>query len=317
MVKGGMAPIEQSRVAWTKEAQGKKHKLSARDIRHAKYMIGAATSKDQPINLAQMAATINSTKEGTSRVDKSTIARHLSKVGITCDASVGNIPRELKSEDLPSWLARRRSLALKLKKGWYKKVMMADEAYFGLKQKVHIRQRQWHLPGRKRVVQREKQGTQDRVTVYGAMGLEKFTPLEVFMDGKQLNGEAYRRMMDQDVLPALARCDPPTEYMDDRYQCHIQGDTEDLFTDNDIKHSTLVEYSPDLNWMEKVWANMAEVVYEHNTRSFTSKQALVEALQAAWAKTAGSKKFRAGLLEQYREACKKVVDAQGYRVHWD
>jgi hypothetical protein len=69
--------------------------------------------------------------------------------------------------------------------------------------------------------------------------------------------------------------------------------------------------------MEKVWANMNEIIYEHNTRTFSSKESLEEAVQKAWAKTAGSKKFRAALLERYREACKKVVDAQGYRVHWD
>jgi hypothetical protein len=317
MVKGGMTVVERGRKLWTKEAKGKKHKLSARDIRHAKLMIGAASSKDMPINLTQMAETINSTKSGTNQVDKSTIARHLAKGGIKCDMSAGNIPRELKPEALSSWLSRRRSLALKLKKGLYKHVVMADEAYFGFKQKVHVRQRQWHLQGRKRIVQREKQGTEHRVTVYGAMGLDHCPPLVVFKAGTQLDGETYRRMLDSKILPPLARFNPPVKFYDDRYSCHVQVDTEDLFEDNDIEHRSLVEYGCDLNWMEKVWANMNEIIYEHNTRTFSSKESLEEAVQKAWAKTAGSKKFRAALLERYREACKKVVDAQGYRVHWD
>jgi hypothetical protein len=142
MVKGRMTVVERGRMLWTREAKGKKHKLSARDLRHIKLMIGAATSKDMPINLVQMTETVNSTKSGTDRIDKSTIARHLAKTGIKCDTSAGNIPRELKSDAVPSWLARRRSLALKMKKGLYKHVVMADEAYFGFKQKVHLRQRQ-------------------------------------------------------------------------------------------------------------------------------------------------------------------------------
>jgi hypothetical protein len=166
-------------------------------------------------------------------------------------------------------------------------------------------------------VEREKQGSADRVTVYGALGLDKVTRLIVFKDGKQLDGESYRRMMDSKIVPSLARCNPPIKYLDDRYSCHIQDFTEDILDDNGIEHGTLVEYSCDLNWMEKVWANLAEIVYQHGTYQFTSKDDLEEALQAAWAKTAGSKKWRAALLEKHRAACKKVVDAKGYRVHWD
>lgn len=196
-------------------------------------------------------------------------------------------------------------------------LVMADEAFFGLKRKVRVQKKNWHITGApRREVKYEKRRAQDLVTVWGGLGLGRHTPLSVFEHGQFINGEELRRMLDQNVVPALGLLQPPTILGEDNLLAHHQEDTEQLLEDNDIKHMFLTVFSGDLNWMEKVWANLGDIVYEGG-KAYASKSELIAALEHAWATLTHSSQYKQGLLAGWRGACKKVLANEGKRVHWD
>ena len=81
--------------------------------------------------------------------------------------------------------------------------MFGDEAFFGLSRRVHHQEVLAHIDGHAPIVQRAARDEPHRVTVWGAVGLDVYTPFIVFDNGKCLTGPDYGRMMDSTIIPDL------------------------------------------------------------------------------------------------------------------
>ena len=123
-------------------------------------------------------------------------------------------------------------------------------------------------------------------------------------------------MMDRDVIPILEGIGTGVTLIEDNWPTHKTEQGEINFRHHHVIHKFLPPWSPDLSWIEKVWANLARRVYA-NGRVYRSKEELTTVLKAEWELLVGDFDYRRRLVVQAEAACKKVIEHQGYRVHWD
>ena len=169
----------------------------------------------------------------------------------------------------------------------WKRVIFSDECafrkmYFGADKRV------WRKVGdysKDSAFLHTQQGDSGVLThVYGAMSL--FGPgLLLFLDGN-LDGSGYMRMLRTsvrpymlDVLTALDEMHEDgfdlNEYLilaDDNASPHSSHEVTELFGSLGIRSICWPPYSPDLNLIEHIWAELKKRVYNNGTRTFRSKE---------------------------------------------
>ena len=103
---------------------------------------------------------------------------------------------------------------------------------------------------------------------------------------------------------------------EDNWGVHKNEYAVNLFRENRIERDFIPTYSPDISWQEKAWANLASRVYAGG-RKFTDKAELTTVLKRERETLATNADYRRRLVVQGEAACRKIIDNQGYRVHWD
>jgi hypothetical protein len=306
-----------SQAVFTAEAQGKRNKLSARDINHLRIYAKKTYAADEKISVRGLTEEANRTKEGTATVGATTVWNTFDRLGLACDARSGNWPRQISYAELSGWLSRRRQFCKVMKSIDKSRIIMADESFFGLKAKQAKYSKETHPIGQKRQQQYEPQYAKDRITVWAAIGLDFWTEAIIFEDGQYLNGEQYAKMLDTQVLPKLCATRPKKKFIEDNCRIHNCKVVQAVWDRHNIDHEFLGRYWKDLNWTEKFWANVKEVLYDGRRRTFSNKAELITPLRSAWTTVAADEDYRRRLVASFEDACKKVIEAQGYLVHWD
>ena len=294
-------------------ARSIRNKLTERDLRRARLLTLRSTQQGSRITLDEIAADINDVKEGVRKVHKSTLCRHLGEVGIRYSPSKGDYPEGI---DLPRWLAQRRGFCDRLKKMPKEGVLFGDEAFFGLTRRAHTNELRAHVDGHAAFPRRHAVQVDCRVAVWGAVGLDLYTPIAINEDGMYLNAEEYARIMDSMIIPALRQYDGNVVLFEDNCSIHGTENVRNLFRDNEIDHRFLPPYSCDIfSWVEKVWANVGERVYRGG-KKYGNKDELTRAVHNEWERLVGDDDYRRRLVMEGQAACKKIIDSQSYRVHW-
>lgn len=299
--------------AYTRAAQGKRNKLSGRDIRRVVLEVKRKYSAGHKIDLAGLTEIANATKDGINRVHPSTVSRHLKQAKVACDSSLGNWPAH---KDPSRWLRQRRGFAKVFKCNDKTKILMGDEAFFGLRRKDRQNEKTWYPIGHKKLHKYSALNASKRVCVYGLVGPQYWLPLIIFEDGQFLTQEDYGRMMDGEVLPELARLAEGLIVWEDQGTDHGGNENDALFVQNKVTRKYLPSWSPDLSWIEKAWANLADRVYAGG-KVYATKADLMVALQREWIAMMSNDQYRKGLVAQGEKACRKVLRNVGHRVHWD
>ena len=123
--------------------------------------------------------------------------------------------------------------------------------------------------------------------------------------------------MDSVIIPYLCQDKKKIVTLyEDQASIHTAEQTKQLFEDNNIDHRDFPQYSPGMSSQEKVWANLGARLYA-DEREYKSKEELTLALNREWENLVGDASYRRRLVNQGEEACKKVIENQGYRVHWE
>ena len=132
-----------------------------------------------------------------------------------------------------------------------------------------------------------------------------------------LNGEDYASMMNAKVLPKLDKYEQDLTLIEDNCTIHDTPEAQEAFDGSNVTHEFLPPRSPDISWQEKVWANMAAIAYDGGKKRYSNKRELIDALQAAWKNLTSNDDYRRRLVVKGEAACRKIIDNQGYRIHWD
>lgn len=296
------------------ESRSVRNKLSDRDIRRAKLEITSCLARRVKPRLSDLKDLINETKAGCQQISTSTLSRQLSANGIICTHKHGDYPANV---DLPKWLAKRRGFCDKFKKRDKSLILMGDEAFFSLHEKQRLNEKTWSVSEHRPDIVYERRPIRTRVTVWGATGLNYCSPLIIFEHGMYLNGEEYAAMMDAKVLPALNAFNQDLTLLEDNCTIHNTPEAQDAFDGSNVIHEFLPARSADISWQEKVWANMATILYDGGNKQYSNKHELMEALQAAWKDLTSNDDYRRRLVVKGEAACKKIIDNQGFRIHWD
>lgn len=295
------------------KARGKKNKLSKRDIRSLILAIKRNQSEHRKTRLYRLTEQANALREGADKVHRTTVSRQLKQAGYCYDRAVGNWP-DVKNPS--KWLRQRRGFAKVFKSNDKSCILMTDESFFGLKRKVRTNEREWHESGHRMMRLHEPMKPQNRVSVWAAIGLKYWTPLFIFDDGRWLSRNDYGRIIDSFLLPRLAAIPGVPQIGEDQATYHVGEQIDHLFTDNNVKRFFFPAHSPDLNWIEKAWANLADRVYRDD-REYSGKDELIAALNREWNAMASNQEYRQALVAQAQRACRKILRNGGYRVHWD
>lgn len=295
------------------EAQGVRNKLTQRDKTHMCIAVKRAAHKRERVTEEDLAELVNESRQGKRRVSTSTISRHLGEAGLETNVSRATWPQKL---DVAKWLRKRRGFCKIMKSCDKSNICMADEAFFGLARKIRKHELTVHPIGCVPQLKQEAVGADKRVTVWAAIGLDAWTPLEVWEDGHVLNQEKYGPMLDSTALPVLMAACPALHMWEDNATFHLTDNIHNIYTHFGAKHSNYPSHSPDLNWIEKSWANLAERVYAGGRRVYEDKQQLTDALKAEWVAMASDADYRRRLVAQAEEAYRQCLRDEGRYVHW-
>ncbi|CDF37794.1 unnamed protein product [Chondrus crispus] len=116
--------------------------------------------------------------------------------------------------------------------------------------------------------------------ILGAFSSKGMSSL-AFLNGMQ-DSAAYCTTLDNYLLP-FAYCyhDDSLVFMQDGASIHRSNLTHSWLNQLEINLLPWPSRSPDLNPIENVWGHLARAVYA-NGRQFTSRDALVDAIQQCW-----------------------------------
>jgi transposase len=194
---------------------------------------------------------------------------------------------------------------------------MADEKFFYLTPKGTRYSKRLHPHGvATMAINPGKHHDSRRVTVWAALGLEGYTQIYILKSGKYLTGKDYQEILSNGALRDMAVFSPQVELAEDNVSIHKTEEVQEVYAKAGVKHTFLFPYCPDLDWMEKAWANLGDRVYEQGRIVFKNKEDLIKAIQAAWLAMAGDWGYRRKLFASFQGACKAIMDNQGYMVHW-
>lgn len=303
-----------TRVIQADVARGKKNKLSERDLNRVTINAKRQYNTGFKISLDPILEDINSTKIEDAQISKPTLSRHLRKANIVYSKECKSLPRGLRPTAVPRWLAKRRSFTKRLKGCPKANLFNADESYFGFSRKTRMNARELHPLGVRHPKKPAKFGTEKRVTVWAAIGIDCYSQLCVFEHGKQLNGKDYVEMLKNNVFPDIVRGRKDVQMIDDGASIHWTVEANALFEKYNVKRIKTPPYSCDAVWIEKFWANLADIVYEGN-KTFTNKSDLIQALHIAYAQLTQDDDYLRRLVVAGEGACRKIYKECGYLVH--
>ena len=295
--------------------QQQRNKLSKRDLTRLTTTVKRARGTKERYTFKQLAEVVNDTKSPEQQVAASTVWNHKAEANLACAASRGNWPGELMFKDLPQWLRNRRGFCKLYKSCDKTGLVMSDESFFGLRRKTMPHKKYVHPVGGKQIAKYVPQPRNKRVVVWAAMGLNYVGPLVIKEDGVHFNSDTYIEFFTPLVLPWLQRYKNKMDYWEDGATYHTSVATTAAFDARGIKRSITGGYWKDLNYMEKVWANMKDEIYKGG-KEYESKIELIAAIKSTWKRLTSDPKYRSALLWRFEKACQKCLDAQGYYVNW-
>ena len=123
-------------------------------------------------------------------------------------------------------------------------------------------------------------------------------------------------MLDSSALPVLLAALGSLDMWEDSASYHLTEDINNIYSQFSVKHNNFPSHSPDLNWIEKCWANLAERVYVGGRRVYANKQELTDALREEWVAMASDAEYRRGLVVQAEQAYRECLSNEGRYVHW-
>lgn len=307
---------EASAATLISDRRSKRNKLSDRDTRHAKIMMNASELKEEKILLAPLVDTLNMQREESDIISRQTLSRKLEKSDITYSASSASIPREVKRQNLHKWLRRRRGYCAKFIKTNTDRMIMIDESLFGLSRRIHVNEKEWCIRGKNRAHKYVRKEKSKRVSVLGGCGPRYYTDIYIFKSGKYLTQNDYAKIMDSGVYNEMIANSVHTIYQDN-CTVHYGEMNECVYMqyNSQIQRKYLIEYSPDTSWMEKVWANMNDILYAGG-KKYHSVDELTRAIEETWVTLMTKENYREQLAVHTKEACKKIIDNGGYLTHW-
>lgn len=294
-----------------------RNKLTSRDISHLRIYGKKLYMRGEKVTVSKLTEEANHTREGDNQVSRSTVWRHMPEMQLEAGPIKGDFPRQIQRKDLSQWLASRRTFCKQWKGKDKSELIMVDESFFGLKNKQRRYKKEIHPTGAQRCFQYEPAYAKDRVTVFAGIGINVSTDIYIFEHGKYLNAAEYGHMLSTDVLPKLSQACRHPVFVEDNCSIHSALDLQQMWEEvQGIEHVFLGAYWKDLNWQEKAWANLKQLVYA-NDREYSNKADLMQAIRQAWTKLRCDGDYRRRLVVAWENTCKKVLKANGYLVHWD
>lgn len=302
-------------IAAKREAQGKKNKLSATNLTFLTLTVKRGRSTGKRHTYRSLANAINDTKTGTDTVSRRTIGNHAMEAKLVCSSKRGNWPAQISFEDLPTWLRRRRGFCKVYKSIDKSNMIMADETFFGLERRTCMHKPSIHPEGSKQGKAYKPQAAKDRICVWAALGPTNVAPLVIGEDGQFFNSDTYEAALTPQALPYLSHVCRKGEYWEDGARFHTSRKTRSVFQVYDITQNFTKGYWKDLNWMEKVWANIKDLVY-YDGKTYLDKAELIAAVRTAWKTLSQDKKYRQDLIHRFENACRKCLASGGYYINW-
>lgn len=297
-------------------AKGIKNKLSPRDLRRISILAKRSYNSGYEIQYDPILDAINDTKENIQKISKATLSRHVNEAGLVSSKGPGSLPKDLKDKDVPRWLARRRSFS-KWWKGTPKEHwFVADGSDFGLERKTRRAAKTLHPSGAKRPRRPARGARKNKVHVWCAVGLTSVSNAVIWMDGKAPNAKDFCSSLETDVFPDLLSIDPSAKILQDSSGPNRAMQTQETFRKAGIEVKYAPPYSGDLVRIEKFWANLGDRVYR-GKRSFSTKEELAEAIEKELLVMMADEAYLTRLCAAEEAACRKCIQQQGYRIHWD
>ncbi len=291
-----------------------KSKLSPSDCRYLRLIVKRTQAQGDNLGHRDLADLVNVNRRNVMQVSHQTIGRALASTNVVYGKEPKAIPPTIKKKAVSCWLRSRRGFAV-----WYKKLnaasyMNADEFFFGLAGKLKINKPIAHIKGLRCGQARKAQGLQKRINVNGAVGPAGATDLQVFMHGNPLSGAEHARMLDAVILSQCMHLNATT-LIEDRLAALTSEDQLANMKDLGITYKRMLTSSGYLAAIEKVWANVKDIVYK-NKETYQTKEELAKAVRVAWLELVTNPEYRKQLHVGAREACRRCVEKGGYEVHW-
>lgn len=269
----------------------------------------------QKLSYELLTQEINLAKSGYNKVSKTTVYNHKSLSGIASGTGEKKWPAKVTPARLPTWLRQRRGFCKIYKCNDKELIMMEDEAFFGLERKYCLLKSEIYPEGWAQGRSHIPQGAAKRIAVYGALGLNFVAPLAVDQRGQQFSSATFLQTITPKVLPFFAAINGLT-LCTDKAPFHTSEETTwEIDEVWKIKRFIMKGYWHDLNWMEKVWANLKDKVYKDG-RKYEDKDTLEETVRTEWENLTSDFEWRRRLICCFEQACKSVLDNAGKYVHW-
>ena len=298
-----------------KQRQGQRNKLSQRYFSRISVLVKRSRATGTRQTFTTLAKTINETKDGKARIGRTTVWNHMAEAGVSVSASSGNWPSKISFQDLPRWLKERRGFCKVYKSCDKTHMLMADESFFYLKRNDNPNKPKIHPTGSVQAPQYFSQGAGKRVVVWWALGPQYVAPIVIDERGQYWNSDEYAAMLTPKALPYLARLKGKGEFWEDGASWHTSRQTTALYAAWGIEPKRTKGHWKDLNWMEKVWAVMKDMVYK-DKKTYQTKAELVAAIRSAARSLGQNQEFRHALVACFEKACKQVLASRGYYTNW-
>ncbi len=195
------------------KVRGIKNKLTQRDINRIAILAKRAYNSGYKVQYNPILEDINSMKTGINQISKPTLSRHIYEAGLVSSRGLQSLPKDLRDQAVPRWLARRRSFC-KWWKGTPKEHwFVADGSNFGLQRKVRRGAKTLHPRGAKRPQRPVRGSKKNQVHVWCAVGLTSISNMNIWEDGKASTAEEFVSTLEVDVLPDLLADDPEAKIL--------------------------------------------------------------------------------------------------------
>lgn len=192
---------------------------------------------------------------------------------------------------------------LRLGTDW-KKVMFSDEKLFFLDGPTE-RPQVW-MDKRRDPVRIATKGTRNAaVCVWGAFSVRVVPDLYIVCT--HFDSNAFCEALEYALLDCMPR---GYTLCFDRHPAHKSVRTQEWLRAHGVKSMLLPPKGADMNPIETLWARMTRLVYGQ-TKTYTSMDALIEAIKEAWEELHANKGERAALVDKQPERLHTVVARKG------
>jgi hypothetical protein len=130
---------------------------------------------------------------------------------------------------------------------------------------------------------------------------------------EELTTKLLINIMNKNMMPAVNRLYRQGEdwkLLWDNDSTHTSGDMQVWLRQGSTKVVAIPAHSPDLNWSENVWADLAPRVEKHNAKTVDElKRAILE----EWSKTdiAKLKSASDGMVKR----CQQIIESKGHKIN--